>query len=37
MRKLENEEMRKCRNGSVGLLGELGEAWGDAKNLWKVR
>lgn len=29
--------MRKCGNGGVGLLGELGEAWGDAKNLWEVR
>ena len=45
MWKWENEEMRKCGNekmgkwgnGGVGLLGELGEAWGDAKNFWGVR
>jgi len=30
-------EMGECGNGSVGLLGELGEAWGDAKNFWGVR
>ena len=27
-------EMRKCGNGGVGLLGELGEARRDAENLW---
>ena len=29
--------MWKLGNEGVGLLGELGEAWGDAKNLWEVR
>jgi len=37
MRKLGNEKMRKCGNGGVGLLGELGEARRDAENLWEVR
>jgi hypothetical protein len=26
--------MRKCGNRGVGLLGVLGEAWGDAENPW---
>jgi len=34
MRKLGNVEIRKCGKGRVGLFGELGEAWGDAENLW---
>jgi hypothetical protein len=29
--------MRKWGNEGMGLLGELGEAWGDAKNLWQMR
>ena len=29
--------MGECRNGGVGLLGELGEARRDAENLWEVR
>jgi len=33
MRKCGNEEIRKCRNGSVGLLGVLGEARRDVENL----
>ena len=37
MRKCGNEEMWKLGNGGVGLLGELGEAWGDAENLWEMR
>ena len=37
MRKCENVEMRKGGNEGVGLLGELGEAWGDAENLWEMR
>ena len=37
MRKWGNVEIRKCGNGGVGLLGVLGEARRDAKNLWEVR
>lgn len=35
MRKCGNEEMGECGNGGVGLLGVLGEARGDAENLWE--